>query len=187
MASFFEKIGLVERREEVAFDDSVIGDIEAQLLASKQAVTEPEANLSEVKVDTLIDDIYNENDLADKSRSIFKVRELSNTLPKEMSNATKKATVLGILNVSGLPVDEVVADGVERMEILNSVKSQIVIDSDTKVNQANTEVEELKAKIEELQRAVALTEAEKEQSIKLITEEVDSIADLCKFIAEGEK
>lgn len=46
--------------------------------------------LDEVRTDTLIDDIYTQNELFDKSKSIFKIEELINSLPKEMVTETKE-------------------------------------------------------------------------------------------------
>lgn len=50
--------------------------------------------LDEVHTDTLIDDIYAQNELSDRSKSIFKIEELINSLPKEMVTETKRGSVL---------------------------------------------------------------------------------------------
>ena len=73
-----------------------------------------EVNTNSVSQDNLVSDIYNQNNLSDLSKSIFKVEELVNSLPKEMPNDTKKSTVLSILTSFGLTVDEVIADGNSR-------------------------------------------------------------------------
>lgn len=185
MANIFERMGLVERR----YDDEVVAHnisnstYEQPLTISQIDIAKP----NEVKAETLIQDIYQENNLSDSTKSIFKVEEFSNTLPKEMRTETKKATVLGIMNVSGLTVDEVVKDGVSRIETLDAVKEKIITDSETKVANANNEIEQLKAKIEELEKLVAVTLAEKEQSDKLICDEIEHIMDLINFISGGDK
>ena len=51
--------------------------------------TETNAELDSVNTDTLIDDIYSQNNLADKTQSIFKVEELIKSFPKEMTTETK--------------------------------------------------------------------------------------------------
>ena len=48
-----------------------------------------DVELESVNTNTLIDDIYSQNNLYDRSKSIFKVEELINSLPKEMVTDTK--------------------------------------------------------------------------------------------------
>ena len=67
-----------------------------------------EVELDNVNTNTLIDDIYAQNNLYDKSQSIFKVEELINSLPKEMVTETKRASVLSILGSFGLAETEVI-------------------------------------------------------------------------------
>ena len=42
-----------------------------------------------------VDDVYTSNHLDDITKSIFKIEELSSTLPAEMPNDIKRQTVLG--------------------------------------------------------------------------------------------
>ena len=86
-----------------------------------------EVELDSVNTDTLIDDIYTQNDLYDKSQSIFKVEELINSLPKEMVTETKRASVLSILGSFGLTATEVVNDGEKRIEVLGGVTSISIV------------------------------------------------------------
>lgn len=180
-----QKIGLVEKVED-DFDVNI--DYSSfETLNQQELLGNVSANLNEVKVETLIDDIYQENNLSDNTKSIFKIKELCDTLPKEMRDETKKTTVLGILQVSGLQVNEVVNDGFERVEVLNAVNDKVVSDSNIAIQNASEEIDSYKMKIEELQKTIALKEAEKEQSSKLISEELQDITELIKFISEGEK
>lgn len=56
---------------------------------------------------TLIADIYSNMNL-DVNKSIFKIEELKSTLPGNLPTETKKQTVLGMLPVVGLELDNVV-------------------------------------------------------------------------------
>ena len=47
-------------------------------------------NTESITHENLISDIYNQSGLSDLSKSIFKIEELINSLPKEMPNETKK-------------------------------------------------------------------------------------------------
>ena len=94
-----------------------------------------EVELDSVNTDTLIDDIYTQNDLYDKSQSIFKVDELINSLPKEMVTETKRTSVLSILSSFGLTATEVVDDGEKRIEVLNGIKEKINTESGNSISE----------------------------------------------------
>ena len=74
------------------------------------------AELDSVNTDTLIDDIYSQNNLADKTQSIFKVEELIKSFPKEMTTETKRNSVLATLGVFGLTVTDVEAEEEKRVD-----------------------------------------------------------------------
>jgi hypothetical protein len=175
--NLFEKLGLVERDEAINRMASLPVE---EVITS--VPTEAVIDISKVNVDTLITEVYAQNNLSDMTKSIFKVKELSDTLPTEMRTDIKKTTVLGILKVSGLNVDEIISDGMSRIVILDNAKIQIVSECDTKISDANIEIERLKGEIEELQKISALTEAEKNQSVQLIDSETLVIEALYKFI-----
>ena len=80
------KLGLVEEVPANNYDEAV-----EEYSYEEETV---EAELESVNTETLIDDIYAQNNLADKSRSIFKVEELISSLPKEMATETKRNSVL---------------------------------------------------------------------------------------------
>lgn len=171
---FLEKLGLVEEvptnnYEEVAeacnYEDEVV-----------------EAELESVNTDTLVEDIYAQNNLADKSRSIFKVEELIASLPKEMATDTKRNSVLSILGSFNLTATDVVADGEERVRILTAIKEQV--DSEAKMTVADKEaqIEELKKSIESLTVDIANEQEKVRISNETITTEVNKIETLVKFV-----
>ena len=89
---FLQKIGKA-LIEEVPTENEVMSmDMEAITIEDVIDV-----ELESVDTNTLINDIYTQNDLFDMSRSIFKVEELITSLPKEMATSTKRASVLAIL------------------------------------------------------------------------------------------
>lgn len=92
--------------EEVPDETPDIPDIDTDF-----DTTGTNAELDSVNTDTLIDDIYSQNNLADKTQSIFKVEELIKSFPKEMTTETKRNSVLATLGVFGLTVTDVEADG----------------------------------------------------------------------------
>lgn len=141
-----------------------------------------EAELSDVNTDTLIDDIYLQNNLDDKSKSIFKVEELIDTLPKEMVTETKKASVLSTLTVFGLTTDQVLKDADDRLNILVSVYKKI---NDEAVNinaERSDKIENLKKEIAALESEMSNDQHEIKISNDSIIAEVDRIKELIKFI-----
>lgn len=141
-----------------------------------------DVNTDNVTQENLISDIYNQNDLSDLSKSIFKVEELINSLPKEMPNETKKATVLSILSSFGLTVDEVIADGEDRTLIIKSALSSITDENNDVIDSNNASIEQKKLEIQDLEkdnseRAIVIKNAEDK-----VESELKRIDDLIKFI-----
>lgn len=63
-----------------------------QRLETSDSIYEEDANinLDVVNTETLVSDIYAQNELYDQSKSIFKIEDLMNALPKEMVTETKR-------------------------------------------------------------------------------------------------
>ena len=145
-----------------------------------------EVNTDSVSQDNLVADIYNQNNLSDLSKSIFKVEELINSLPKEMPSDTKKATVLSILGSFGLTVNEVVADGISRKDMLNAALDEITTDNENVIAENNTNIEFKKQEIQKLEKDNADRESVIKNTEDKIKIETKRISDLIIFIG-GEK
>lgn len=141
-----------------------------------------EVELDSVNTDTLIDDIYTQNDLYDKSQSIFKVEELINSLPKEMVTETKRASVLSILGSFGLTATEVTNDGEKRIEVLGGVKEKINIESSDLISEKEEKIEEFKKAIANLESEIASEQNEVKISNESISAEIGRIKELVKFV-----
>lgn len=147
--------------------------------------TETNAELDSVNTDTLIDDIYSQNNLADKTQSIFKVEELIKSFPKEMTTETKRNSVLATLGVFGLTVTDVEADGEKRVDVLSDILSKIICDSEAVVTEKENAIEEHKMEIERLEKEIADQRAETKTSDETITAEIDRIKNLINFTVGG--
>lgn len=145
-----------------------------------------EVNTELVSQDNLIEDIYNQNALSDLSKSIFKVEQTINSLPKEMPNDTKKATVLTILSNFGLTVDEVVEDGYSRQTIIRSALNTIVEENESAILSNKTIIEQKKLEIQELEKDNANRETVIKNTEDKVELELKRISDLVTFIG-GEK
>ena len=130
----------------------------------------------------MIEDIYTQNNLYDKSQSIFKVEELINSLPKEMVTETKRASVLAILVSFGLTATEVALDGEKRIEILSGVKEKINSDSENLILEKEEKIEEFKKAIADLETEIADERNEAKVSNEAILAEFSRISELVKFV-----
>ena len=141
--------------------------------------------LDEVNVDTLLDDIYIQNELSDKTKSIFKIEELINSLPKEMVTDTKRTSVLATLGVFGLTVTDVTLDGAHRIEVLKNVLSKILEDGNNVVSDKKLEIENLKKKIADLEKDISDRHSEMKTSENTINSEISRISNLIRFTEGG--
>ena len=144
--------------------------------------TATEVELEEVNTNTLIDDIYAQNDLADMSRSIFKVEELIASLPKEMATDTKRASVLAILGSFKLTPEEVIDDGTKRMATLTGVKDKVDSDCEKSIVKNEEQIEEFKKAIELLSVEIADEKTKMKASDELISNEIAKVEALIKFV-----
>ena len=171
----FQKLGLVEPADDIQPTQScATGNFDYG--------DDVDVNLDEVKTDTLVSDVYAQNELYDQSKSIFKVEDLMNSLPKEMVTETKKNSVLSALGVFGLTSEEVIADGTKRVEILNAAIDKIVSERKAVIEDCQTRIESCKETIAELEKTIAEEEDIIKSSDKTIYEEAERIKKLISFI-----
>lgn len=165
----------VDEEPKVTYDDSYIDED-----------VDVDVNTDNVTQENLIIDIYNQNDLSDLSKSIFKIEDVINSLPKEMPNETKKGTVLSVLSTFGLTVDEVIADGENRSAIIKSALFSITDENNDVINSNNVSIEQKKLEIQDLEkdnsdRAIVIKNVEEK-----VETEMKRIDDLIKFIGGNE-
>lgn len=177
--SLLKKLGLVEDNP----------DYYNEMDASEVYYEEPEvkANVEGVTNENLISDIYNVNSVNDFSKSIFKVGELIDSLPKEMATDTKRSSVLAILSSFGLTVEEVCEDGISRAALLKSSMDEIVDKNTNEIEKCNSLIEEYKKGIENLSKTVATLVEDNKNCTNKIEEEITKINNLMRFIEGDDK
>ena len=141
--------------------------------------------LDSVNTDTLIADIYMQNELFEQTKSIFKVEELINSLPKEMVTETKKTSVLATLGVFGLTATDVTLDGENRINVLSGVLSKILDEGNATVISKETEIEDHKKEIARLEKEISDQKTEMKISENTINTEINRITSLVKFTEGG--
>lgn len=150
----------------------------------QESYTDVETTAPEKDTVDFVGDVYASNNLNDFSRSIFKVEELSNTLPAEMPKDTKRTTVLSIMSTVGLDAESVINDGQMRIHALNDSCDSVLKSLGEDIDAANAEIESLKIKIEELQKECSAKYAQISSIQSVTREEVSRIGKLVDFIME---
>jgi len=167
---WLEKIGLVER------DEAAVRQVVDVVMPEMTVVVDAEIS----STTNIVDEIYEQNELADKSTSIFTVQALIATLPAEMTTAKKQSTVAGILMVSGKSITDLLGDAEKRIETLKAAQEKIVSERSYEISVAKGDIEELKRaievaniKIKEAEDIIAATEKSVDDEIKVITDLVE--------------
>lgn len=173
--SLLKKLGLVEDNPDYYAEYDNLSDVSYD-------ESDVDANVEGVTTENLVADIYAANSLEDLSKSIFKVDEVINSLPKEMATETKKATVLAILTSFGLTTDEVVQDGITRINFLKSAMNEILTKNNSEIEASNVSIEDYKKKIEELSKYIANLTVINKNCEDTVEQEVSKIENLIKFI-----
>ena len=141
-----------------------------------------DVNTENVSQENMINDIYNQNELSNSSKSIFKVEELINSLPKEMPNETKKTTVLSMLSIFGLTVKEVSDDGKNRVAVIDLAREEILNENHDAIVNNNAVIEKKKLEIQELEKDNVIRETVIKNTDDTIETEIKRISKLINFI-----
>lgn len=179
----FEKLGLIESVEEVIEMEPEV-PVFVELMEKYEG--EAAEKLPNVNIDTLIEDVYRQHDLDDMSKSIFKVEELIESLPKEMVTETKRATILAILDSFNLEVNDLLADASDRRTRINAMLAVISEDISNSIAEEEAQIESHKKAIADLETAIAKERKELKSSKEKVLAEYDRIKALEKFI-KGEE
>lgn len=139
--NLLEKLKLVEP---INNNEEVLVEHEEQ---SPVVTAEFSANAGTSSAD-IIDAIYNATDMADKSNSIYRVKDLMNTIPAETPEKTSKVIVLNLLDTLDLSVDGVKADSEARLNALNGAMNATLEDNKAKQNELVAHIESLRVQIE---------------------------------------
>lgn len=134
------------------------------------AVVIDEVNTDGITQDGFIQDIYDRNSLSDTARSIFKIEELMNSLPKEMPTETKKNTISSIMSSFGLTIEEVTNDALKRGEILKNALQTVTEENNSSIASNEAFIEQKKIEIGDLEK----DNSERKEFISDVTEKVNS-------------
>lgn len=184
--SVLEKIGLVKSiempQEEVATPEENI-----LFEAENQFVQIDRENMCEVDLSQLlqIETIYEKAGLSEKEASIFKVAEIVESLPEELSTRQKREIALKLLGTMHLCLEELLIDGQQRLTALMEAESKFNEETESNVTSFKEEIKRLESRIDELKEKVIFSQKQNEAETVLLEEEIDKVNHLLVFIGEG--
>lgn len=129
-----------------------------------------------------IEEIYKTSSIENLDNSIYKIREFAESLPKELPTATKRQSVLGILNTVKLDVNSLIDDGITRIDTLVNTSDMLLKRANEIVANNIAEIAELDAKIEALKNENTFLTKTGEDQKALISKEVQDIHVIIDFI-----
>ena len=176
------KLGIIEENPNYDKVDEVYTPVEEE-----NAMDVVDVEVENVCLDTLVNDIYQQNNLYEKSKSIFKAEEVINSLPKEMVTETKRNTVISILASFGLTATDIVEDGEQRLAVLVSASEKIEKEAREVITDNQNKIEAFKRQIADLEKVISSKNEEIDQSKDAINMEVKRLSGLIRFMDRGEE
>lgn len=171
--SFLKKWGLVEE------DTPEVAE-QAEDVA-KTSTPESEVDAEIDSTENIVADIYAQNGMSDTSNSIYTVRAYMEKLPNEMTTAKKQQTVAGILEVSGMSIEVLLADAAKRTDILTAARDAVIADREAEIATANADIEALKSAIEVAQGKIKHAEDVMASTRNNVHDELCAIKNLVEF------
>lgn len=182
--SFLNKVkGALIQVEE---DDNDIDLSKYDISGFNTGIEEEPAITAQVDINTegvvSIDEIYEAVNLTDKEHSIYKVDEIRKVLPATIPNEAKKASVLGMMEVSKLSIDTVLEDANKRQESLKSVLNQFSIETNELILSYEEQIAEHEKAINDLKVLITNRSKAQEEQETIINNEHKTIENIVNFI-----
>ena len=130
--------------------------------------------------------IYERVGLADKSRSIFKIEEFGAKFPKTLTQEVRKQSVLGVLEVAGFTLEELLKDATTRVESLTNILLKVISGAESEIKENEEKIKEAELLIETLKEENLNKLSLIEKKTNEITIEKNKIAAIVDFVAERE-
>ena len=130
-----------------------------------------------------IDEIYRNSQLeTDLKKSIFMADVYLKAIPENLPMDLKRETVLNIMNVSNISLDELLNDAYKRIDSLNTVLEETVSTTQEIFNRNDATVRELEKRIEDLKEINKSRKKFQEDQNTLIEYEIQKIINLVEFV-----
>lgn len=130
-----------------------------------------------------IDEIYRNSRLeTDLKKSIFMADVYLKAIPENLPMDIKRETVLNIMNVSNISLDELLNDAYRRIDSLNTVLEDTVSTTQQIFSRNEATIRELEKRIEDLKEINKVRKQFQEDQNTMIEYEIQKIINLVEFV-----
>jgi hypothetical protein len=182
---FLEKLGLVEsNNDNFEATQAAWNELKNQFNEEQDIQPQVKVEIDESSLEGIItiNEIYEQSNLNDLSKSIFRVKSFSEALPDTLTTEAKRQSVLGILAASDLNVEELKEDAYLRIEAINSVMEQFSNSTDNIIEDGNEEIKRLQEQIESIKEKINSRQLLQENQMKLVNDEINKIKNIVEFL-----
>lgn len=188
VAAFAERMGLIKEVEPNSQDYSE--NVEMSETDSKGNDYSPPENHEhgdgsvnrdklEDEVRKLIAKLY----AIDTSPNVFKIQEILDGLPKELTTDSKRSTVINILQSFNLDPDDLFEDGLEKLRLLADNEDNEQRVAEDAISEANEKAEELRKELSMQERIIANNQAYQTVVATEFMKETKRVHRLLEFIS----
>lgn len=177
-----EKLGLVEddgQEPQEQYEMPTEPVVTPEPVAAEPSVLE---DATESELQSVVS-VYEKAGLADLNKSIYKVEELKNALPSSLDFQTIKQSVLGVMKVAGLSVEEVLTDSEHRVRVLQEAQAKQSSDIQAAITANLGEIEALETRVNELKQINNQKKKLQEEQTVAMQGELEKIQAIVKFIS----
>jgi len=130
-----------------------------------------------------IDEIYRNSQLeTEVKKTIFMADVYQKAIPENLPLDIKRETVLNIMNVSNVSLDELLNDAYKRIDALNTVLEETVTTTQEIFNRNEATIRELEKRIEDLREINRNRKKFQEDQNTMIEYEIQKIINLVEFV-----
>lgn len=130
-----------------------------------------------------IEDIYRNSRMeADKKNTIFMVDVFQKTLPENLPIDVKRASVMNIMDVSNINLENLLNDAFKRIDSLNNVLEETVNTTEDVLAKNNASIKELENRIKDLKKVIEVRQQFQEDQTSVIEYEIQKIIGIVDFI-----
>ncbi|MCM1214157.1 MAG: hypothetical protein NC548_06505 [Lachnospiraceae bacterium] len=151
-------------------------------LAALTETEQPEVpvDASQISGDAVIESVYAQGNFQQET-SLFRLQDFIASFPKELPTVTKQQSIAGILVATKISINDLIADGEQRVALLESAAKALKADNQQRETERNAEIEDLKQAIQEAQRLIAEDKRATDDSCDAIEKELESVQELLTF------
>lgn len=175
--TILEKLKIVERVEDKAQYD--------RASEKQRAEAENREPAEDFKVNKLLSivEIYNKTGLdVDGTGTVFIIDNFYKALPENLPAEVKRQSVLNLISASSMKLDEILADGRERLGALGNFIQNFSCKTDEIISKNENEIKVLSEKINEHKRVIAERKKLKQEQTSIVQYETQKIQNIIQSV-----